>query len=113
MKSKELKETKPGTKNLPATKKKKAKKKDRRGGARPNAGRKGNAWETQQIHVDIPTQLIEGMRLANIENKTAYINALIANDLKFRNLGKTIKKAIEEVLKPLKEKTKAIKKPGN
>lgn len=52
-----------------------------RGGARPGAGRKPKIRDSQQIHIDMPFTLIEGMKKAGIDNKTMYIISLVARDL--------------------------------
>lgn len=78
MKKTELKATKPGLKNSKGFKKK------GRGGARPGAGRKRIHDDTQQINIDTPTDYIKGMEEVGVFNKTAYINSLIAIDLKRR-----------------------------
>lgn len=106
MKKKELKETKAGLKstgkfkitgankpkkNIPSdiiidspfdkkVKPKKAVKKGR-GGYRERSGRKSTKGEFQQIHVDMPLNLIEDMNRAGVKNKTAYIIKLINEDL--------------------------------
>lgn len=96
---KELKATKPAKKSSSATKKKSV----GRGGARPGAGRKKYFEATQQISIDAPTEILEAMEVAGIENKTAYILSLMAADLqnylqKRSELFPKLKK-IEEVLK--------------
>lgn len=60
------------------------KKANGRGGARAGAGRKKKFDETQQISIDAPLALVEAMKNAGIENKTAYIIELISKDLKVK-----------------------------
>lgn len=95
MSKKELKGTKPATKNLPADKPGPG-----RGGARKGAGRK-KLFETQQINFDCPEALVNGMEVAKIENRTAYINGLIAADLKSRRLPAPHRNKIEAVSETL------------
>lgn len=92
MRKTELKETKPGLKNSAGKKKVPG-----RGGARANAGRKKKFENIVPMNFDCPTTLVEAMAKAGIDNKTVYINGLIAADLKARNLGKGITKQIEKV----------------
>jgi hypothetical protein len=102
MKKNASKEMKPVTKNISADKKKPG---PGRGGSRANAGRK-KVFETQAMNFDCPVELVKGIEVVKIENKTAYINRLIAADLKTRKLPATLRKSVEAILKTLTEKNK-------
>lgn len=93
MSKKELTATKAGKKNG-----KQKVIKQGRGGYRPGAGRKATKnGDTQQIHTDTPLVLIEGMNKAGINNKTAYVNYLIACDLQTRDGLSKLAKSIAKV----------------
>lgn len=100
MKKKELKETKPALKSTGKVKEPPAPKPDGRksnGGARPGSGRPKKPFETKQIHIDAPTELLDGMERVGVENKTAYITSLIAVDLGKRNFPAAKKKTFKTI----------------
>jgi hypothetical protein len=65
--------------------KKAIKKAPGRGGARPGAGRKSTKGDTVQWHIDIPIEIDNAVRLANVENKTTLIISLLKDHFKMKN----------------------------
>lgn len=89
--------TKAATKSLPATKKKAAKKPGR-GGARPGAGRKATRGETQQIHVDMPIEVLKAMEAVKVENKTAFMIYAASKILSTMKLSAKAKKELQTII---------------
>jgi hypothetical protein len=56
-----------------------------RGGARLGAGRKATKGDTVQWHIDIPIEIDNAVRLANVENKTTLIISLLKDHFKMKN----------------------------